>query len=350
MKNMIRYGLSLLLALVIVCPAGAAELKRLDTAWMPEFEAFVTWYAKQKGWDKEQGLDVRMLHFESGKRIVNESRAFDWAVAGIGAVPAVSAHLSDDLYVIAQACDETATNAVYVRKDSPILAEKGVNAAFPNVYGSAKSLDKAHIIGPVGTSGHYVMLNWLKALGVKSEDVKVKNMDLRPALNVFARGEGQAIFLWAPDTYLAEHMGFKEAANAADLGLKLPVLLVADREFADEHPQQIEQFLTMYLRTVDALKAETPESLAAEYVRFYKEWAGRDITPEMAIADIKGHTLFSKQDQLALFDISAGQSEVQKALQPIVAFYKAAGQIDEDRFERLEQLNNVTDTFLRKIQ
>ncbi len=63
MKNMVRWGLSLLLALVIACPAGAAELKRLDTAWMPEFEAFVTWYAKQKGWDEEQGLDVRMLHF-----------------------------------------------------------------------------------------------------------------------------------------------------------------------------------------------------------------------------------------------------------------------------------------------
>ena len=350
MKNMVRWGLSLLLALVIACPAGAAELKRLDTAWMPEFEAFVTWYAKQKGWDKEAGLDVRMLHFESGKRIVNESRAFDWAVAGIGAVPAVSAHLSDDLYVIAQACDETAANAVFVRKDSPVLAEKGVNPAFPNVYGSAKSLEKAQIIGPVGTSGHYLMLNWLKALGLSNDDVKVKNMDPRPAMNVFARGDGQAIFLWAPDTYLAEHMGFKVAASATDLGLKLPVLLVANREFADEHPQQIEAFLKMYLRTVDVLQAESPEASVPEYVRFYKEWSGHDITPEMALADLKSHTLIAKKEQLALFDASAGQSEVQKELRPIVEFYKAEGLINKERFERLEQLNNVTDTFLRKIQ
>ena len=48
MKNLVQWGLSLLLALVIACPAGAAELKRLDTAWMPEFEAFVTWYAREK--------------------------------------------------------------------------------------------------------------------------------------------------------------------------------------------------------------------------------------------------------------------------------------------------------------
>ena len=350
MKNMVRWGVSLLLALVIACPAGAAELKRLDTAWMPEFEAFVTWYAKEKGWDKELGLDVRMLHFESGKRIVNESRAFDWAIAGIGAVPAVAAHLSDDLYVIAQACDETPATAVYVRQDSPILAEQGVNAAFPKVYGSAKALDKATIIGPVGTAGHYVMLSWLKALDVKRGDVKIKNMDPRPALNVFARGEGQAIFLWAPDTYLAEHMGFKAAASATDLGLKLPVLLVADREFADEHPKQIEQFLSMYLRTVDAIQAQTPEAIAPEYIRFYKEWAGRDLTPEMAVADIKSHTLFSKQEQMALFDASNGPSEVQQSLRPIVKFYEAEGLIDKARFERLEQLNNVTNMFLRNLK
>ncbi len=350
MKNLVQWGLSLLLALVIACPAGAAELKRLDTAWMPEFEAFVTWYAREKGWDEEEGLDVRMLHFESGKRIVNESRAFDWAIAGIGAVPAVSAHLSDDLYVIAQACDETPANAVFVRKDSPVLAEQGVNPAFPKVYGSAKALDNAQLIGPVGTSGHYVMLSWLKALGVQKGDVKVKNMDPWPALNVFSRGEGQAIFLWAPDTYLAENMGFKMAANAVDLGLKLPVLLVADREFAAAHPQQIESFLKMYLRTVDALQAATPESIAPEYVRFYKEWAGRDITPEMAVADIRSHTLFTKKEQLALFDASNGQSEMQKILRLIVKFYESEGLINKERYERLEQLNNVTDVFLSKLQ
>ncbi len=265
-------------------------------------------------------------------------------------MPAVCAHLSDDLYVIAHACDETAATAVYVRADSPVLAEKGVNAAFPNVYGSAKALDKAQLIGPVGTSGHYVALSWLKALGVKSEDVKIKNMDPRPALNVFSRGDGQAIFLWAPSTYLAEHAGFKKAASGSDLGLNLPVLLVANREFADEHPQQIEQFLTMYLRTVDAILAEKPEAIVPEYIRFYKEWAGRDITPEMALADIKSHTLFPKQEQLALFDTSAGQSEVQKALRPIIDLYKSEGRINKERYERLEQLNNVTGTFLRKVQ
>lgn len=33
----------------------------LRTAWLGEHEAFLTWYAKEKGWDKEAGLDIIML-------------------------------------------------------------------------------------------------------------------------------------------------------------------------------------------------------------------------------------------------------------------------------------------------
>ena len=44
---------------------------------------------------------------------------YDWPVAGCGAVPALTTPLSDYLYIIAVANDESANNAVYVRKDSP---------------------------------------------------------------------------------------------------------------------------------------------------------------------------------------------------------------------------------------
>ena len=45
----------------------------LRTAWLGEHEAFLTWYAKEKGWDKEAGLDIIMLRFDSGKSLIETS-------------------------------------------------------------------------------------------------------------------------------------------------------------------------------------------------------------------------------------------------------------------------------------
>ena len=53
----------------------------LRTAWLGEHEAFLTWYAKEKGWDKEAGLDIIMLRFDSGKSLIENVRAYDWAIA-----------------------------------------------------------------------------------------------------------------------------------------------------------------------------------------------------------------------------------------------------------------------------
>ena len=72
----------------------------LRTAWLGEHEAFLTWYAKEKGWDKEAGLDIIMLRFDSGKSLIENVRAYDWAIAGCGAVPAMQATMSDQVEVM----------------------------------------------------------------------------------------------------------------------------------------------------------------------------------------------------------------------------------------------------------
>ena len=95
-----------LLALAWSTPARSASPIPMKTAWLGEHETFAVWYAKQKGWDKEAGLDLTMLRFDSGKAIVEGVLAYDWAIAGCGAVPALTATLSERLDIIAVANDE----------------------------------------------------------------------------------------------------------------------------------------------------------------------------------------------------------------------------------------------------
>ena len=64
-------SLLVVLALALLsAPAVQAAPAKLSSAWMGEHETFVAWYAKQQGWDKEAGLDLAMMPFDSGKNIV----------------------------------------------------------------------------------------------------------------------------------------------------------------------------------------------------------------------------------------------------------------------------------------
>ena len=119
-----------LLTLAWSTPARSASPVPMKTAWLGEHETFAVWYAKQKGWDKEAGLDITMLRFDSGKAIVEGVLAYDWAIAGCGAVPALTAALSERLDIIAVANDEsaalTARSSASREQTRPILASTAI--------------------------------------------------------------------------------------------------------------------------------------------------------------------------------------------------------------------------------
>ena len=63
--------LTILFALALMClpaPSAAAAEKpfKLDICAMPEHESFIFWYAKEQGWDKDEGLDFQIHFFQTG--------------------------------------------------------------------------------------------------------------------------------------------------------------------------------------------------------------------------------------------------------------------------------------------
>lgn len=342
--------LSVLACCLVLSPAAHAAPTSLKTAWLGEHEAFVVWYAREKGWDKEAGLDMTMLNFESGKAIVEGQLAYGWDIAGCGAVPALMAPLADRLSVIAVANDESAANAVYVRPDSPILKVRGANPEYPNLYGSAEGVKGKHFLCPRGTSAHYLLASWLKRLGLSEKDVRVQDIPSKTSLGAFTGGLGDGVALWAPHTYTAEAQGLKPAALSADCRISQPVLIVVNTEFAARNPQVVEAFLKMYLRGVDMLAGTPADALADDYIRFQQQWAGRTLTRETAMRDLADHPVFPLADQLALFDTSSGKSTLQQRLGDIVAFYQDIGAVRADDLPRLQRLHNVTDTYLKALR
>lgn len=331
-------------------PLGAKDLVKLSTAWMPEHEVFFPWYAKEKGWDREEGLDLELLYFESGMDILEALPAKQWVFGGIGGVPHTMGALRYGAYHIGLGNNESFLNAVFVRPDSPVAKAKGTVAEFPEVYGQADHLKGKTFLVTTVSSAHYAMMSYLKIFGLKDADVIVKHMDQASIMAAFEAGIGDFACLWAPYTYQAEANGWVEASNIDKAGAALPITFIGDKDFCDKNPEIVAKFLRVMFRAINKLKEEgaTDENIKL-FQRMYKDWAGMEYTHEEAKKDIELHPVWTLQEQLALLDTSKGESEAQRWQRLIAEFLHLNGRITKEEFEKVSKGDWVTDRFLKKV-
>lgn len=214
-KKLISAFLAAAFCVSLAGMAFAEKLTKVPTAWMDEHETFLIWYAKEKGWDKEAGLDIDIQYFGSGMDILNALPSGSWVFAGMGGVPAMMGNLRYGTSVIAIGNDESMTNSVLVRPDSPIAKVKGYNKDFPEVLGSPDTVKGKTFLTTTVSSAHYGLSSWLKVLGLTDKDITIKNMDQAQALAAFDNGIGDGVALWAPHMYAGQEKGWKIAGRPA---------------------------------------------------------------------------------------------------------------------------------------
>jgi ABC-type nitrate/sulfonate/bicarbonate transport system substrate-binding protein len=226
---------------------------------------------------------------------------------------------------------------------------KGANPKFPDIYGSAEMVKGKTILVTTVSSAHYAMSLWLKALGLKDSDVVVKNMDQAQAVAAFESGIGDAVVLWAPHIYTGQAKGWKIISDIKGAGAALPIVLIGEKSFCEKNPELVAKFLHMYFRGINMLKREGVK-LVPEYRRFLKEWAGMDITDEMARKDIEMHPVFTYEEQLKLFDNSKGPSQVERWETAIADFFTEQGKFKPAEKEKVLKTPYITDKYLKMVK
>ena len=309
---------AVLLAFSLCNAASAAPLTKIRTAWMDSYETFAMWYAKEKGWDKEAGLDIDILFFDSGMAILNALPAGEWQYSCLG--------------------------------DNPVFKTKGLNPKHPGVFGSPEDVRGKTILCTTVSSAHFALTAWLDAVGVKPTEVTIKNMDQPQALAAFENGIGDFVALWAPHMYAGTDKGWKVAGSSALCGKGTPLVLVADTKYADAHPEITAKFLSVYLRGVEHLRTTSVDELIPEYQRFFFDWAGKTYSKELARLDLESHPAWDIKGQLALFDTSKGMSTVQQWQADTAQFFASIGSITPDELKKVENASYVTDKFLKLVK
>ena len=348
MKKLLTLFMAITLSLALSGIVQAAVVK-MPTAWMNENETFAAWLAHEKGWDKEEGIDLEINLFNSGMDIVNATPSGSWVIAGNGGIPAVYGAVKFDSYVIAIGNDESFTNGVLVRADSDIAKVKGWNKDYPEVLGSPETIKGKTFLCTTVSSAHMALSSWLKVFGLKDSDVVIKNMDQPQALGAFENGTGDGAALWAPHLFVGQEKGWKLAGDIKNCGQSLPIVIQAEKKYADAHPEQIAAFLRAYMRGIHMLKNEKPETLVPLYKKFFLEWAGQTYSDELAIKDIKTHPVFNHKEQLGLLDSSKGLSEAQRWQQYLATFFNGLGRLNDADYAKVKDAKYVTDKFMKMV-
>jgi NitT/TauT family transport system substrate-binding protein/sulfonate transport system substrate-binding protein len=328
--------------------ADKGKMPVIRVSHQPEFETFMTYQAIQEGLDKKAGVELKLVYFDSGMPQIEALPANQWDVGATGGVPMLMAALRYNAYMIGLANDESLANVVMARPDSPILQTKGANPKYPNIYGSADQLKGKTILATTVSSGHYALSSYLKTQGLKDSDVKIQNLEQAQAVAAFESGKGDLVALWSPFMYTGLQKGWKIVASSDQVGANIPLVLIANKKFADENPDQVVKFLDIFFQGIDRMKKEKT-SQADSYRKFLKDWGGMDISKEDAILDIEKHPVFDLREQLAMFDNSKGPSQMEQTMAGIAEFFTAQGKFSEAEKEKVLKSGFVTDKFLKML-
>lgn len=350
-----KRSLSIIVLAICVLSGSFAfgkDLIKVPTCWMPEHEVFFAWYAKEMGWDKEEGLDLELIYFESGMSQLEALPGKQWVLGSTGGVPAILGALRYDSYVFGLGNNESYLNSVFARSDNPAVKTKGWNKEYPDVLGTPESVKGKTFLVTTVSSAHYAMTTYLQTLGLKDSDVIVKQMDQASIMAAFESGIGDFACLWAPYSYKAAEVGWVEVSNVDKAGTALPIVFFGEKEFCDKNPEVVAKFLRVMLRGINKLAEEgaTDENIKL-FQRMYRDWAGMEYSYEDAKKDIEMHPVWKLDEQLALFDTSEGESQVQEYERLIAELLlHANGRLKDEELAKVSSGAWVTDKFLKMVE
>ena len=221
----------------------------------PTMHGMPTWEILEQG-IKDLPINIKYMMFPSGAPQVEAMAAGEWDVGAIGTVPMMMSSIRYGALMIGISNNESETNDLWVRPDSPLLKTKGSNPKYPDLYGTPADWKGKKILCTTVSTGHYALSSTLKALGLKDNEVQIIQIEQGQAVAAFASGQGDILQMWAPFSYIAESRGWKKVSSGARAGVMIPGAIIVRKEFAEKNPEQVTQWLNLYMQMVAKMKTD----------------------------------------------------------------------------------------------
>jgi ABC-type nitrate/sulfonate/bicarbonate transport system substrate-binding protein len=243
--------LALLIVLVTNCnQIPPKQVERIVVAADTTAWASPLWVAEKKGYFKEEGLNVEIREFESGRtalRTMLGGESIDISTAS--QTPVVSYSFTRADYAIIGTMS-------YSDKDVSMLArrDRGI---------SATSDLKGKSIGVTGGStGHFFLSLFLAYEGLRMADVKTVDIEATHLPQALAEGQVDAIATWEPYIYKArKSLGDKALLLPAGGIYRTDFYFIARKAFIKKYPEALTRFLRAIEKGEDSIRRNKKEAM-----------------------------------------------------------------------------------------
>jgi NitT/TauT family transport system substrate-binding protein len=333
----IKFALVALSSALIAAGGVQAQpaLAEIKVSYQPAlYWALPFFVATEKNWWAEVGLKPVFSTFPAGVPQIAAVASKSWDVGGTGSVPAVLGHVRFGIKTIGLTNDESAGNALLVRKD---VADK--------IAKDPASMKGQTILLTANSTGDYAVQSCLKRYGLAKADVTIKNMGQAEIISAVSSNNADLAGLWAPNIYtLEEKAGAKVLCSGKDGGVVVPGALIARGEYAEQNPDNVAKFLAVYLRAWKWMNAHKPEAI--EMMKKFYAQGGVSISEASMKKEFDTRPTFDLAQQLARMDRTRGNSDMDAWFGQIAIFMRGTGGIQTVP----QSTDFITDTHMKKVQ
>lgn len=205
--------------------------------------------ASEKGFFSDEGLDVTVKYYPSGKKAMEGMFAGEVEFSTVADTPIVfNSFIREDFVVIA--------TFVYSYDDVKVICRKdrGVNRP--------ADLRGKKIGTSLNTSAHFFSHIYLIEHGIDKSDVKIIDIPPEDLPGALQDGKVDAIVIFEPYAYRAQKALTDKAARLPKTRLyRLTFNLTAMKRFANEHPEMLKKILKAVDRAIEFIKQNKKESI-----------------------------------------------------------------------------------------
>lgn len=326
--------LGILVCVFAVSISMAADKPMVRASGQPALHGMPNWQMLEVG-TKDLPFDMKYMLFTSGAPQVEALSANEWDVGAIGTVPMMMASIRYGALLIGISNNESETNDLWVRPDSPLLKTKGADPKHPDIYGTTADWKGKKILCTTVSTGHLAVSSTLKVLGLTDKDVQIVQIEPGQAIAAFASGQGDILQSWAPFSYICESRGWKKVSSGARAGVMIPGAIIVRKEFAEKNPDQVVQWLDQYMRVID--KAKSDRNWAVERLhKYFNDYCAVELSKEMVAKEFELRPLYNPQEEVVLM---TDPGKAKAWMTYIAQFFVDQGRISKEDMDRYIKAN-----------
>lgn len=187
--------------------------------------------AREKGFWKQRGLDVKVASFSAGRLGFDAMLAGDAAISTLAETPlALAAFRDNDSVIIAETMQTSTETRVVARRSAGIREPADLRGKRIAVF--------------MGTQAEYFLSVFLAKHGLSAADVEIVNLQPPDMVSAIARKDIAAMVGWQPHVARASSILKDDAVVFANDGLYTSIFCIATtRTYLAQHPEAVRLFL-----------------------------------------------------------------------------------------------------------